>query len=374
MIDSQAIWQPRYILTPAIARGLMTIEAAHAVVDRTPLSPLAEADLRRRARLRSTHYSTRIEGNRLTLAEAESVIAGSQTTFQGRERDVREVQNYWNATLRVEEWAAQKLPLTEEVIRRLHALVERGRRAKPTPYRNGQNVIREAASGAIIYLPPEAPDVPGLMTALVAWANRAEREGLPAPLIAALTHYQFVTIHPYFDGNGRTARLLATFILHRGGYGLHGFFSLEEHHARDLAGYYGGLATHPHHNYYAGRAEADLTGWLEYFVKTLAGVFAAAQEEAERYAGQDVVRTLSEPEDLRRLDHRARAVLALFAGAETITATQVAGALGLSERTARLVLHEYVTDGWLRIANPSNRRRAYSLSASYRQYIGELSA
>ena len=61
-------------------------------------------------------------------------------------------------------------------------------------------------------------------------------------------------------------------------------------------------------------------------------------------------------------------------GAETITATQVAGALGLSERTARLVLHEYVTDGWLRIANPSNRRRAYSLSASYRQYIGKLSA
>ena len=98
MIDSQAIWQPRYILTPAIARGLMTIEAARAVVDRTPLSPLAEADLRRRARLRSTHYSTRIEGNRLTLAEAESVIAGSQTTFQGRERDVREVQNYWNAS------------------------------------------------------------------------------------------------------------------------------------------------------------------------------------------------------------------------------------------------------------------------------------
>ena len=50
MIDSQAIWQPRYILTPAIARGLMTIEAARAVVDRTPLSPFAEADLRRRAR------------------------------------------------------------------------------------------------------------------------------------------------------------------------------------------------------------------------------------------------------------------------------------------------------------------------------------
>lgn len=374
MTDSETPWRPRYTLTPAIARGLMAIEAARAVVERTPLSPLAEAELRRRARIRSTHYSTRIEGNRLTLAEAESVIAGSQTVFRGRERDVREVQNYWNALLRVEEWAARTTPLTEELIQRLHALVERGPRSKPTPYRDGQNVIREAASGAIIYLPPEVADVPGLMAGLVAWVNRAEREGLPTPLIAALAHYQFVTIHPYFDGNGRTARLLATFILHRGGYGLHGFFSLEEHHARDLAGYYGSLATHPHHNYYAGRAEADLTGWLEYFIDTLAHVFAAAQDEAERYVSQRDAGEPSEPEDLRRLDHRARAVLALFAGVETITSAQVASSLGLSERTARLLLRGYVTDGWLLVANPSNRRRSYMLSASYRQYIGTLSA
>lgn len=374
MTDSETLWRPRYILTPAIARGLMAIEAARAVVERAPLPPLAEAELRRRARIRSTHYSTRIEGNRLTLAEAESVIAGSQTVFRGRERDVREVQNYWNALLRVEEWAAQKTPLTEELIRRLHALVERGPHSRPTPYRDGQNVIREAASGAIIYLPPEAADVPGLMAGLVAWIQRAEREGLPAPLIAALAHYQLVTIHPYFDGNGRTARLLATFILHRGGYGLHGFFSLEEHHARDLAGYYGSLATHPHHNYYAGRAETDLTAWLEYFIGTLAHVFTAAQAEAERYRGQPEDGEPAAPEALRRLDHRARAVLALFAGAETITTAQVAGSLGLSERTARLLLRGYVADGWLLIANPSNRRRAYALSASYRQYIGALSA
>lgn len=360
MTDSATLWQPRYTLTPAIARGLMAIEAARAVVERAPLSPLAEAELRRRARIRSTHFSTRIEGNRLTLAEAESVIAGSQTVFRGRERDVREVQNYWNALLRVEEWAAQKTLLTEELIRRLHALIERGPRSKPTPYRDGQNVIREAGSGAIVYIPPEAADVPGLMAGLVAWIVRAEREGLPPPLIAALAHYQLVTIHPYFDGNGRTARLLATFILHRGGYGLHGFFSLEEHHARDLAGYYGSLATHPHHNYYAGRAEADLTGWLEYFVETLARVFTAAQGEAERYASQSDVREHSEPEDLRRLDHRARAVLALFAGAATITSAQVAGSLGLSERTARLLLRRYVADGWLLVANPSNRRRSYA--------------
>jgi Fic family protein len=94
-------------------------------------------------------------------------------------------------------------------------------------------------------------------------------------------HYQFAAIHPYYDGNGRTARLLATFILHMGGYNLNGFFSLEEHHARELEEYYHALSIHPHHNYYEGRAEADLTGWVEYFIRTLADVFTFAKKEAQ---------------------------------------------------------------------------------------------
>ncbi|HII07611.1 MAG TPA: Fic family protein, partial [Methanotrichaceae archaeon] len=217
---TQTPWHPRYVITPAIARGLMEIEAARAVVDETPLSIAAEAELRRRARLRSTHYSTRIEGNRLTLAEAEEAISGQE--IKGRERDVAEVRNYWTALLRVEEWAAEKKPLSEELIRRLHAMVTKGSgsgpesragagaraRPKPTPYRDGQNVIRDSVTGAIVYLPPEAKDVPTLMATMVRWAQQAEREELPVPLIAALVHYQFVTIHPYYDGNGRTARLL----------------------------------------------------------------------------------------------------------------------------------------------------------------------
>ncbi len=359
-------WLPRYTLTPAIARWLMEIEAARAIVAQTPLPPQVEAELRRRARLRSTHYSTRIEGNRLTLAEAERVIETGQR-IEGRERDVNEVRNYWDALLKVEEWAAQHKPLTEDLIQRLHALVERGPRAKPTPYRDGQNAVRDSLSGGLVYLPPEAADVPDLMRALVAWAGQAEQENLPAPLVAGLVHYQFVTIHPYYDGNGRTARLLATFLLQRGGYGLNGFFSLEEHHARDLAGYYGSLAVHPHHNYYEGRAEADLTSWVEYFLKTLAGVFTSAQEEALRAAQNPPA---PEPEALRRLDRRARLVLALFARSEQISTPKVAQALGLSERMARNLLQGWVADGWLEVADPSRRKRAYTLSAIYRQFIG----
>jgi Fic family protein len=364
-------WEPRYTLTTAMARSLMAIEAARAVVEHTPLPPSVEAELRHRARVRSTHYSTRIEGNRLTLEEAEQVIAGRRTSFAGRDRDVGEVRNYWHALLRVEDWAAQKTPLTEELIRRLHALVERGPRARPSPYRSGQNAIRDSASGAIIYLPPRAGEVPRLMAELVRWSAQAGKEEIPAPVLAGLAHYQFVTIHPFYDGNGRTARLLATFLLHRGGYGLHGFLSLEEHHARDLAGYYRSLAVHPHHNYYEGRGEADLTPWLEYFLMTLAGVFEMVRQEAQRTAREGVP---AEPGELRRLDRRARLVLGLFAKSDRITTAEAARALGLSDRMARNLLQAWVADGWLLVSDPSKRGRRYSLSAVYRQYVGTLSA
>ncbi len=345
----------------------MQIEAAKAVVDHTPLSPAVEADLRHKARIRSTHYSTRIEGNRLTLKEAEQVIQKKKTQFLGRERDVKEVRNYWDALLRVEDWAAHRLELSEDLIQRLHAIVENGKRAKPTAYRPGQNVIRESASGAIVYMPPEAKDVPKLMIEMVRWVHQARKKNIPVPIVAALLHYQFVTIHPYYDGNGRTARLLATFILQRDDYGLHGFFSMEEHHARDLSGYYHSLATHQHHNYYEGRANTDLTGWVEYFTALLAKVFTLARDEALRYSKEGVV---VEAKELQCLDRRARMVLGLFAKKENLAASDVVGLLGLSSRMARNLMQKWVQDGWLIIGDAANRSRSYQLSASYRQFIG----
>lgn len=98
---------------------------------------------------------------------------------------------------------------------------------------------------------------------------------------------------------------------------------------------------------------SPLISGLEYFISTLADVFEAVRLRAEKCAAVGVQ---IEPQALRRLDHRARIVL------------------GLSERMARNLLGIWVKEGWLEIANPSRRARAYSLSAKYRQYIGSLSA
>jgi len=358
----------QFNFTPEIVRALQSIERARAEVQLTVLPPAVAEGLRLRARVRSTHFSTRIEGNRLTLAEAEEAVTKGRN-FPGRERDTLEVQHYFQALAQIEKWVDEGKPVTEERICQLHALIFTGKRAKPTPYRDGQNVIRDG-SGAIVYLPPEAGDVPALMREMVDWIHKSENEQ-PIPVVAGVAHYQFVTIHPFYDGNGRTARALATWLLYRGGYDLGKFYALEEFYFQDLDGYYNALVTHPNHNYYFGRNLADMTPWLVYFVKGMAVVFETVAREVREKAIQrdDASEAL-----LRKLDRRARMVLGLFAHQEAITANDVANVLGLSPRQARDLLTEWIKSGWLVVNDSSRKSRAYSLAPDYRRFIGGLSA
>ena len=119
-----------------------------------PIDVTVLASLRETARLVSTHYSTKIEGNRLTQAQVREVVAGAR--FPGKERDELEVRHHYRALEEMERLAAEGKPLTEMQLRRLHGLVMTGQ-SKPTPYRDGQNVIRNSLSREIVYkLPPGA--------------------------------------------------------------------------------------------------------------------------------------------------------------------------------------------------------------------------
>jgi len=356
-------WNPRYSITDEMASDLMTIEKIKTLVESAQISLGLLAAIRERVRIRSTHFSTQIEGNRLTLEEAREVIQ-QRKVFERKAKDTKEVKNYWDALLKIEEWAQEGRAFDEGLMKKTHAIVEKGLRARPTPYRTEQNVIRDSSTNAIIYLPPEAKDVPELMKGLVDWENDAQKMKIPVPLIAALVHYQFVTIHPFYDGNGRTARLLSTFILHRGGYGLNGIFSLEEYHARDLQLYYKSLMTHPHHNYYEGRDRADITGWVSYFVELLAGVFEAAGKEML------TEEATIDPVLLRKLDHRQRIVVDMLAVKDSLSVRELSVNLGLSDRMVRNLVKKWIEEGFLRVINPSNKNRKYGLSEIYRQFIG----
>ena len=351
-------FSPKYSITPAIAGWLMRIEAVRQSIDALPITPQVLASLRETARLFSTHYSTAIEGNLLTQAQVVQVVANGQH-FPGRERDQAEVLGYYAALDEAEKLAKARSPLTEAVIRRLHALVMGGgkTRVKPTAYRDAQNVIQDTRSGGIVYLPPEAGDVPGLMKDLVDWFAAAD--DLPVPLQAAVAHYQFATIHPYYDGNGRTARLVTTLILHLGGYGLKGLYALEEYYARDLGAYYRALDIGSSHNYYMGRAEADVTPWVAYFIEGMAASFEKVQAQAQREAttgGSDQSRLL------RDLDAKQRKAISLFAESREISSREIAALFGVKQRAASALCQHWAEEGFFVVANASNKARRYRLA------------
>jgi Fic family protein len=359
------VFEPVFAITPVIATALMAIEADRQVIMELPITVEVLAGLRYSAQLAATHYSTQIEGNRLTQAQVAEALAGAH--FPGRERDEAEVRNYYRALEHVESLASAGGPVVEEELRGVHGLVMTGK-ATPTPYRGGQNVIRDAASGGIVYMPPEAGDVPSLMADLFAWVNgQLESRVLPAPIVAAITHYQYATIHPYYDGNGRTARLLATLVLHQAGYGLKGIYSLDQHYARDLSSYYNALATGPSHNYYLGRAEADITGFIDFFCQSMADALGAVRSRAaEAAAGAG---STDDSAVLRQLDPRLRRLLEIFRVSATATTADMAAHLGLSPRTVSPLIRRWVHGGYLQADDPSRRSRAYRLTPPYEHLV-----
>ena len=189
---------------------------------------------------------------------------------------------------------------------------------------------------------------------------------MPCPIVAAIAHYQFATIHPYYDGNGRTARLLTTLILHLGGYGLKGLYSLEEYYARNLQAYYHAISIGPSHNYYLGREESDITPWIAYFIHGMAVAFDRVVQQmamVQSKGGKD------HSVLMRKLDPKQRKALELFRDYEVVTSSQIGELFGFKPRTSSALCKKWVESGFLKIVNPSLKTRTYSLADAYQILI-----
>ena len=328
-----------YRFTPELVRDLQVIERARTQVELTVLPPVLAAGIRLNARLRSVHFSACIEGHPLTLNETEQAILENRA-FPGREQDCLDARQSFQALEQVEAWVEEDAPFSEERIRKLHAIQAYGKHSRPTPY-------REAEDGAA--------DAPARMTELAAWIQ----QDLPAPILAGMAHYQLAAIQPFSAGSRSTARALAAWILRRGGYALGGFAALEEAYAQDLPGYEQALL---------GSAppgeEADVTPWLGYFLKGMAGVFEnTAQQVRSQVNPQDSVKKVLLP----KLDRQGRIVLGLFARQNKLTASDVAHVLGLSARQSEMLLVNWVAQGWIEIDSASRKTRDYRLASVYRR-------
>ncbi len=161
-----------------------------------------------------TYHSNAIEGSTLTLIETRLVLLDGLTVDGKSLREHLEAINHKHAIDFVEALAAKVEPVTEHNIRQIHALILRSIDDENAgAYRKGQVYITGST-----YVPPAAIEVTPLMWELVAWINSTEAAGLHPVERGARAHFRLVHIHPFVDGNGRTARLLMNLILIQEGY------------------------------------------------------------------------------------------------------------------------------------------------------------
>ncbi len=189
------------------------IEAKKAELDRLrPLAPHGLDNLEHSRDLELTYTSNAIEGNTLTAAETTLVIEQGITIGGKPLKDHLEAIDHYAAIGYVRGLARHRAPLTESDIRSLHALVvQRSQPAFAGRYADqGRFVLQDGGRHTF----PSPAEVPALMGDFVAWLGAAPA----SPPTAFEAHRRLVEIHPFNDGNGRTARLLMNLILLRGGY------------------------------------------------------------------------------------------------------------------------------------------------------------
>lgn len=250
------MFNPSFIITNKILTNISKIEAAEEVIRHSPLLPLWEKKFKEDAVIRSIYHGTHIEGNALAKDDAKNILEGKEVI--ARPRDIQEVINYRKVIEFIDEEAKKNISkITEQLIKKLHKIIVH--RILPEDqcgeYRNKQVVIRNSATGEVTFRPPPPIEVPFLMREFLYWLNKDNQE-IHTLIKAGIAHHELVRIHPFIDGNGRVARVLATLILFLGGYDIRRFFSLEEYYDRDSALYYYNLQK---------ASSGDLTSWLEYF-------------------------------------------------------------------------------------------------------------
>ncbi len=318
--------------------------------------PRWEAELRREALARSAHHSTSIEGNPLSLEQVTDLLAGRQVLAHPRDR--REVLNY-AAVLRYidRRTPAQGGAVTEETILQLHALLvaEILPPAESGRHRQVPVVVAVPATGEVIYRPPDWQDVPELMAGLVAWLNSPQAAALMPVLEAGIAHYELVRIHPFTDGNGRTARALATLILARRGFDTKRFFALDEYYNQDRPSYYDALRSVDAHS-------RDLTEWLEYFVQGIAVEMVRVEDRVQQLTR--LHRATQEGEQISLNARQLQLLDYLRQSGGSISNGEYQEIFMVSKRTASNDLGELVTHGLLAVEG-AGRATRYRLTESH---------
>ena len=347
------------VLNNEIVDLLMQIEQSKTQFSGIKL-PLTLTDkLRKSSRKKSSYASNRIEGNPLTEEQAAEVIESSRRHYLKPEQEIR---NYFDALLFLEKEADAGRPVSFELLLRVQAFIVRGEGRERCGLRGPMPpgvlfAVYDDITGSADYIPPDASELKALLDELFAYLS----ESSDHPLVkAAILHYQLVTIHPFEDGNGRTARLLADYYLDVSGYGFGRIGSLEEYFAYDVEAYYHALQMGLPALCYSGRLNPPHPEiWITYFLKMMSLHACRAVELASAPEHEQSVA------DYSFLNFKERAFLKRLLQQKVVSFApgEMAKQCGVTNRTVINWCAALAKNGFLLPESSGARIRAYRLSA-----------
>ncbi len=263
-------WQPHYLNSDRLLTTVRRIGEAMGEIRATRFPSDTLAQLEYQARELSSFASTSIEGNPLRLTDVKRLLKQAPAYIRDTEK---EVLNYNRALQAVyQSVKAGHFQINRASLEWVQSMVVDGLMDNPADVghlRQRPVIIRDPRRvDTIIFLPPDAQEVPTLLEELLEFI-RTNLQRLDPIVVAGLFHRQHVIIHPFMDGNGRTTRIFTTAILGMSGLDLFGIFSFENYYNQNITRYFKevGLVG----DYYDHQAQGliDFTAWLEYFADGL---------------------------------------------------------------------------------------------------------
>ncbi len=304
--------------------------------------------------------SSRIEGTQTNINEAllpEDVIKPE------RREDWREVSNYVSAINQAIS-ELQTLPISSRLLKKTHAILlnsVRGAHKQPGYFRKSQNWIGGSGPTNASFVPPHHDHIPGLMSDLEKFLHNEEID-VPAIIRIAIAHYQFETIHPFLDGNGRIGRLLITLYLVSTGILDQPLLYLSTYFEKDKSQYFEKLDRVRH--------ESDLMQWLRYF---LTGLKDTAEEAVQVL--KDVLALKNELETYitnhygRKSDSALRLLNQLFKDPVT-QVSDVAANCQISKKAANDLVQNFIQSGILKEVTGRSKGRVYVFDRYINLYAG----
>jgi len=346
-------------ITNEIVKRISSIDENRFSLSTIELPVMTKNRLRKISKKKSSYASNKIEGNPLTEQQASEVIERDEHKhFLKPEQEIR---NYFLALNLLEEKLKRKEAFSKEMILEVQALVEKGASKEKIGLRGPMPpgmlfAVYDSVIGTPDYIPPEYCDIPELLDELVSYVNTTDDHPL---IMAAVVHYQLVTIHPFEDGNGRTARLLSGYILDYYGYGFSGFGSLEEYFAYDPEEYYASLQMGLPALYYSGRENPPHPEiWVNYFLHMVELYSKKVCDIARGVQADDLDGSLS------YLNTKEKEFLAFLLKKRLLefTPIEVSKMLEVTNKTVINRCAKLVNNGFLVPNIVSQRIRSYSLS------------